>query len=187
MTDKTWCGECGRPAIIPPSTKGTTAQCVCGAPLIVSSDRQWPHQVLSREVTKATAKALAKKIISRFGADPEGWLEAGRFHTKDEPVGNYGGLEALCIPMDRNSFRFVIYGSVTDPNPARRVFLICHEVAHTFFYFRKPGTRPHRAHPISVFTGGNEWEEDFCDAFAFAVTGFSHLPLGLNRRKKVPA
>jgi hypothetical protein len=56
----------------------------------------------------------------------------------------------------------------------RRRFLIAHEVAHSFFYSRRPGRSPRRALPDSVEL------EAFCDRFAASLL----LPPGLVRRSK---
>jgi hypothetical protein len=150
------------------------------------SNLVWPHRVLGYGATINDAKKLGREISAIFGNDPKDWLKYGRFEIKKERK-EPGGLEALCIPMNNDRFRFVIFVG-KDDHPLRSNFLICHEVAHTFFYIRRKNERPARAIRSNLFRASisasneNDWEEDFCDAFSKSVTGHNYKDVGLSKK-----
>jgi hypothetical protein len=142
----------------------------------------WPHRTLYSG-TPAQARRLADKLRLRLGEDPERWLKPGGFEVKRRVLcAASGELEALCIPLEHDRFRFVIDSAhpadaTCKPDAAtlqaRYLFRLCHEIAHTFFYSRIPGRRPHH------LGGSSEWEERFCDAFARRLTGLREPPARL--------
>jgi hypothetical protein len=96
----------------------------------------------------------------------------GRFDVREARLSpERGGKQAMIIPRQADSFEIRV-----DPTPRRgwarvshemrdevhrqrRRFLICHELAHSFF-FKRDGGRPQRLLP------GSPYEERFCDEFA---------------------
>lgn len=86
--------------------------------------------------------------------------------------GREGGQEAMLVPLEEGGF-----GVVVDPTPRggwgrvpsgvrpnlrrhRLRFRVGHELAHTFFYSRRPGGPPRR----QLFD--SDEQEDFCDRFS---------------------
>jgi len=128
----------------------------------------WPHRLLARESTSAQAQALSAELVELFGPDPYVWLASGGFELVEQQMSHFHGL---LQPFSRDRFRVVVdprslpsFAAASDEE--RRRVIICHEIARSFFFERRPAARPERRWPIN-----ERWEEIFCDAFASAVTG----------------
>jgi hypothetical protein len=144
----------------------------------------WPHRLL-HTATPAQARRLADSLVAQFGSDPYAWAKPGGFKIEDECLAALNGdIEALCIPMERN--RFLLWIDSAHPADqkcapdaatlaARKLFRLCHEIGHSFFYARITGRRPY--HISSDFDG----EERFCDAFARRLTGLREPPARLKQ------
>lgn len=93
---------------------------------------------------------------------------------REGPIGAAtSAVESLLIPLNRGGFNVVV-NTHHAPSSERTIWLLAHEIGHSFFYV--PGSPPRRIVPVTVE------EEDFCDAFATRLLGSAGMIAGANHR-----